>query len=82
MQVFLYLALGFLVLFISIALYDILQRKHTILRNFPLIGHLRYVLETTYTHTFVSGTPSCVVQNSVTRDPYGLRDGIPNPSRM
>ena len=25
--------------------YDLLQRKHAILRNFPVIGHLRYVLE-------------------------------------
>ena len=26
--------------------YDILQKKHTILRNFPLFGHIRYMLET------------------------------------
>jgi glutamate synthase domain-containing protein 2 len=25
--------------------YDLLQRKHAILRNFPIIGHFRYVLE-------------------------------------
>ena len=28
------------------ALYDICQRKHAILRNFPIIGHFRYWLET------------------------------------
>jgi glutamate synthase domain-containing protein 2 len=28
-----------------IALYDITQSKHAILRNFPIIGHLRYLLE-------------------------------------
>ncbi len=28
-----------------IAIYDLFQRKHAILRNFPLIGHLRYILE-------------------------------------
>jgi glutamate synthase (ferredoxin) len=33
---------GFLLL---VALYDLLQRKHAILRNFPVIGHLRYILE-------------------------------------
>ncbi|MCA9058031.1 MAG: FMN-binding glutamate synthase family protein [Planctomycetaceae bacterium] len=29
----------------ALAAYDIFQRKHAILRNFPLIGHLRYLLE-------------------------------------
>jgi len=33
-----------LVLFI-IGLYDIFQKRHTILRNYPLIGHMRYLLE-------------------------------------
>ena len=28
-----------------VAIYDLLQRKHAILRNFPVIGHLRYWLE-------------------------------------
>lgn len=32
------------ILFI-IGLYDVFQRKHTILRNFPLLGHMRYLLE-------------------------------------
>ena len=29
----------------AVALYDITQKRHAILRNFPLIGHLRYALE-------------------------------------
>ncbi|MFK7845263.1 MAG: glutamate synthase-related protein [Rhodothermales bacterium] len=28
-----------------IVIYDLFQKKHAILRNFPLIGHLRYLLE-------------------------------------
>ena len=28
-----------------VAVYDLTQRRHTILRNFPVIGHLRYGLE-------------------------------------
>lgn len=28
-----------------VALYDVTQRKHAILRNFPVIGHFRYLLE-------------------------------------
>ena len=29
----------------AVIVYDLGQRKHAILRNFPIIGHLRYVLE-------------------------------------
>jgi glutamate synthase domain-containing protein 2 len=35
-------ALGFLA---AVVAYDLLQRKHAILRNFPVIGHFRYWLE-------------------------------------
>ena len=28
-----------------VALYDVIQTKHAILRNFPVIGHFRYILE-------------------------------------
>ena len=30
---------------IGIAIYDLTQRQHAILRNFPIIGHFRYCLE-------------------------------------
>ena len=30
---------------LAVAVYDLLQRKHAILRNFPIIGHFRYMLE-------------------------------------
>jgi glutamate synthase (ferredoxin) len=33
---------GFLVL---LFIYDVLQKRHAILRNFPVVGHLRYVLQ-------------------------------------
>ena len=32
-------------LLVAVALYDVVQRKHTILHNFPVLGHLRYLLE-------------------------------------
>lgn len=32
-------------IFLVIGIYDIVQKKHTILRNFPLLGHMRYLLE-------------------------------------
>ncbi|MCC6437179.1 MAG: FMN-binding glutamate synthase family protein [Acidimicrobiales bacterium] len=34
-----------IVLLAAIGLYDVTQRKHAILRNFPVVGHLRYILE-------------------------------------
>lgn len=32
-------------LLVIVVAYDLLQRKHAILRNFPVIGHFRYILE-------------------------------------
>ncbi len=32
-------------LLVSVATWDLLQRRHAILRNFPIVGHLRYILE-------------------------------------
>lgn len=37
---------GVAAVLLLIGLYDILQTKHAILRNFPIIGHCRYLLET------------------------------------
>ncbi|RDK87163.1 FMN-binding glutamate synthase family protein [Marinirhabdus gelatinilytica] len=34
-----------LLLLFLVALYDVLQKKHTILHNFPIVGHIRYMLE-------------------------------------
>lgn len=30
---------------VGVGIYDLVQKKHTILRNFPIIGHMRYILE-------------------------------------
>lgn len=34
------------ILLTIIVIYDLLQKRHAILRNFPIIGHLRYIFET------------------------------------
>ncbi len=34
-----------LALSVVVAIYDIVQKKHSILRNYPIIGHFRYILE-------------------------------------
>ncbi|MFI4918480.1 MAG: FMN-binding glutamate synthase family protein [Legionellales bacterium] len=36
---------AFLSVIVLLWIYDLLQRKHTILRNFPVLGHFRYFLE-------------------------------------
>lgn len=41
-----WLVLGILVLLDLVAVYDLLQKKHSILRNYPVLGHLRYMGET------------------------------------
>ena len=35
----------FLIPIAILGIYDLLQRKHSILRNFPVLGHFRYVME-------------------------------------
>ena len=39
-----FLWIGLLVL-VVITIYDLVQTKHAILRNFPVIGHFRYFFE-------------------------------------
>ena len=36
---------GILALLALVAVYDLVQTKHAILRSFPIIGHFRYILE-------------------------------------
>ena len=45
-QIFNYILIGFVVFIVLVAINDIfLQKKHTIKHNFPVVGHLRYLLE-------------------------------------
>jgi hypothetical protein len=34
-----------LAIVVAVVIYDLKQRQHAILRNFPVIGHFRYWLE-------------------------------------
>lgn len=45
MSNWLWLALAVLLLLIVVVIYDVFQRKHVILHNYPIVGHFRYVLE-------------------------------------
>ncbi len=44
-MVWLWILAGILVFFGLVALRDIRQRKHAVQHNYPVIGHLRYLLE-------------------------------------
>jgi glutamate synthase (ferredoxin) len=37
--------IGVVALLLAVVVYDVTQRHHAILRNFPIIGHFRYLLE-------------------------------------
>jgi glutamate synthase domain-containing protein 2 len=41
-----WIGIGTLAFLVLVAIYDLTQKKKAILRNFPVIGHLRYLLET------------------------------------
>lgn len=45
MTIFLIILAIALVLLLLVVLYDVTQKNHAILRNYPVIGHLRYLLE-------------------------------------
>ena len=34
-----------LLLVLAVAMYDLTQSEHTVLRNYPVIGHMRFILE-------------------------------------
>lgn len=40
-----YFILGIIALLLGLGIYDVLQPSHAILRNFPVIGHFRYMFE-------------------------------------
>jgi glutamate synthase domain-containing protein 2 len=40
-----YWAIGFIVILAFIGIYDKTQKRHSILRNFPILGHMRFILE-------------------------------------
>jgi len=39
------LIIGALIVLVAVVVYDLVQRQHAILRNFPVVGHFRYWLE-------------------------------------
>ena len=37
--------LGILVLIVVLGIYDVTQKRHSVLRNYPVLGHMRFLLE-------------------------------------
>jgi glutamate synthase (ferredoxin) len=46
MSVGAWLGIGIGALLVVVAIHDLIQKRHAILRNFPIVGHFRYWLET------------------------------------
>jgi glutamate synthase domain-containing protein 2 len=44
-MVLLSILLGIVVVLVAVGIHDLIQKKHSILRNYPVIGHLRFLLE-------------------------------------
>jgi glutamate synthase domain-containing protein 2 len=40
-----YTLIGLFVIMVTVGIYDLIQKKHSVLRNFPIIGHVRYIFE-------------------------------------
>ncbi|WP_226436683.1 FMN-binding glutamate synthase family protein [Rhodococcus yananensis] len=40
-----WVVVGTLVLLAAVGVYDLIQRRHSVLRNYPILGHMRYLLE-------------------------------------
>ena len=45
MPIWLIVILAIVALLIGVTIYDLTQKRRAILRNFPIVGHLRYILE-------------------------------------
>ena len=45
MSTWAWIGVGFGAFVLLVAIYDVLQKKRAILRNFPVVGHFRYILE-------------------------------------
>jgi len=45
MPTWIWIILGVVAFLVIVALYDLIQRRHAILRNFPIIGHFRFIFE-------------------------------------
>ena len=41
----LWVLVGVAVVLLALAMHDVGQRRHAVLRNYPVVGHLRYLLE-------------------------------------
>ena len=45
MSTWLYIGIGLGSLIVVVAIHDIVQKRHAVIRNFPIVGHFRYWLE-------------------------------------
>lgn len=80
-----YVLMIVLLVVLAVGIYDISQKNHAILRNFPLIGHFRYLLESIspeiqqyFIESNTDGTPfSRNLRSLVYRRAKGVNDTVP-----
>ncbi|HZW60478.1 MAG TPA: FMN-binding glutamate synthase family protein [Woeseiaceae bacterium] len=82
-------ALYVVVPLVALGLHDVFSKRHTVLRNYPVIGHFRYMLETIrpeiqqyFIHTDESGKPyDRETRSLVYRRAKGVDDTMPFGTR-
>ncbi|WP_439490005.1 FMN-binding glutamate synthase family protein [Algoriphagus sp.] len=80
-----YFILGIIVLLFALGIFDVNQKSHAILRNFPVVGHFRYLLEKIspeiqqyFIETNTDGTPfSRNIRSLVYRRSKNVNDSHP-----
>ncbi|EGV43254.1 FMN-binding glutamate synthase family protein [Bizionia argentinensis JUB59] len=80
-----YVLFGIVLMFTILGYYDIIQTRHTIMRNYPILGRLRFVLEDLrpkmyqyFIESDIDGRPfNRVDRSTVYQRAKGVRDTIP-----
>src|SRR5690606_19206422 len=80
-----YVLFGIVLVLTIIGYYDLLQTRHTIMRNYPIFGRLRYVLEELrpkmyqyFIESDIDGRPfNRIDRSTVYQRAKGVRDTIP-----
>jgi glutamate synthase domain-containing protein 2 len=76
---------GSLVCLVFVGIYDVIQVRHAVLRNYPIVGHMRYVLEMFrpeinqyFIESDLDGTPfNREARSVVYQRAKGVRDTVP-----
>ncbi len=85
-----YVLFGIVLIFTIVGYYDVFQTRHTIMRNYPVLGRLRFVLEELrpkmyqyFVESDIDGRPfNRVDRSTVYQRAKGVRDTIPYGTQL